>query len=171
MQQNNKSPITGTQIAYYQLCHRKLWLFAHGLNMEHNSDLVAEGRLVQEFSYQQRTEKWQEIAVEGIKIDYFDAQRGILREVKKSSKREVAHLAQVKYYLFVLERNRIDCKYAVLEYPKLRQTETVYLEDQDREDFPKWEAEIRKIVAQPDCPTLVKKSLCKSCAYRPFCYA
>ena len=148
MAQKDKSNITGTQMAYYQLCHRKLWLFSHGLNMEHSSDLVAEGRLVQDFSYQQRAEKWQEIAVEGIKIDYFDAQRGILREVKKSSKREAAHLAQVKYYLFVLERNGIDCQYAVLEYPKLRQTETVYLEAADRQNFPLWENAIRRIVEQ-----------------------
>lgn len=25
---------TGTHFNYYQLCHRKLWLFSNGLNME-----------------------------------------------------------------------------------------------------------------------------------------
>ena len=32
--------ITGTHFNYYQLCHRKLWLFANGINMEQESELV-----------------------------------------------------------------------------------------------------------------------------------
>ena len=91
--------VTGTQIAYYHLCHRKLWLFANGIRMEHTSDLVAEGKLIDENSYPQRAEKWQELAIEGIKIDHYDAQHNIVREVKKSSKKEAAHIAQLKYYL------------------------------------------------------------------------
>jgi CRISPR/Cas system-associated exonuclease Cas4 (RecB family) len=35
---------TGTHIAYLHLCHRKRWLFANGMQMEHRSELVAEGR-------------------------------------------------------------------------------------------------------------------------------
>ena len=94
--------ITATHIAYLHLCHRKLWLFSQGLQMEHGSELVAEGKFIEETSYQQRAEKWQQIQLEGIKIDHFDAKNGIVKEVKKSSKRESAHIAQVKYYLFVL---------------------------------------------------------------------
>ena len=33
--------ITGTHFNYYQICHRKLWLFSNGIQMEHTSDLVA----------------------------------------------------------------------------------------------------------------------------------
>ncbi|HYF67262.1 MAG TPA: Dna2/Cas4 domain-containing protein [Ohtaekwangia sp.] len=29
--------ITGTHIAYLHLCHRKLWLFVNGINMEQTS--------------------------------------------------------------------------------------------------------------------------------------
>jgi CRISPR-associated exonuclease Cas4 len=171
MTQTDKSPITGTHIAYLHLCQRKLWLFAHGMNMEQQSDLVTEGRLIQEHSYPQRAERWQEIAVEGIRIDHFDAVRGILREVKKSNKREAAHVAQVKYYLFVLGRNGIPVSHAILEYPRLRQTEEVYLDEQDLKDIPQWEAQARAIIAQADCPELIQKSLCKRCAYYSFCYA
>ena len=78
---------TGTHIAYLHLCHRKLWLFANGLRMEHTSSLVAEGRQIEEASYQQRAERWQQLEIEGIKIDYYDAQAGIIREVKKSNKK------------------------------------------------------------------------------------
>ena len=42
---------TGTQINYYFVCYRKLWLFSHGLNMEHTSDTVYMGKLIGEESY------------------------------------------------------------------------------------------------------------------------
>lgn len=53
--------VTGTHFNYYQLCHRKLWLFANGINMEQESDLVYEGKLVHESSYPQRTSKYEEV--------------------------------------------------------------------------------------------------------------
>lgn len=49
--------ISGTFINYYFVCHRELWLFANGINMEQESDLVYEGKLVHESSYPQRTSK------------------------------------------------------------------------------------------------------------------
>jgi CRISPR-associated exonuclease Cas4 len=42
---------TGTQINYYYICHRKLWLFSHGLNMEQTSDAVYLGKMIGEESY------------------------------------------------------------------------------------------------------------------------
>ncbi|GJM36438.1 MAG: CRISPR-associated protein Cas4 [Saprospiraceae bacterium] len=161
---------TGTHIAYLHLCHRKLWLFANGLNMEQQSVLVAEGKQIDEQSYSQRADRWQELAIEGIKIDHYDAVRGIVREVKKSRKREDAHLAQLKYYLFVLERNEVAVSHGLLEYPKLRQSEEVYLTDEDRQTIPLWEAEVLRIIDLPACPALVKKGICKRCAYYEFCY-
>lgn len=162
---------TGTQITYLHLCHRKLWLFSHGLNMEHTSDLVAEGKLIDEHSYPQRAGKWQEIAIEGIKIDHYDAQNNIVREVKKSNKREGAHVAQLKYYMFVLERNQVAVSHGILEYPKLRLTEEIWLTEADRLAVPQWEMEVRAIVAREKCPDRITDSLCKKCAYYEFCYA
>ena len=63
---------TGTHFNYYQICRRKLWLFANGINMEHTSDTVYDGKLIHQGSYPQRTERYEEIAIEGIKVDYFD---------------------------------------------------------------------------------------------------
>ena len=162
---------TGTQIAYLHLCHRKLWLFTHGLTMEQTSDLVAEGKLIHESSYPQRAVKWEELAIENIKIDHFDAVRGIVREVKKSNKREQAHFAQLKYYLFVLERNGIGASHGILEYPKLRTTEEVWLSDEDRLLIPQWENQVWAIVNHSECPARIEQSLCKKCAYFEFCYA
>ncbi len=161
---------TGTQIQYLHLCHRKLWLFANGLNMEHSSDLVAAGKMIGEQSYTQRASKWQELEIENIKIDHYDAVKGIVREVKKSNRRVGAHVAQLKYYLFVLERNGIAVQHGILEYPTLRQTEEIYLTEEDRKDIPSWEAEVQRVVGQEICPPRIEQSLCKRCAYFDFCY-
>ncbi len=161
---------TGTQIAYLHLCHRKLWLFAHGIMMEHTSQLVAEGKLIDEYSYTRRPQKWQELAIEGIKIDHYDAKNGIVREVKKSNKKEGAHIAQLKYYLYVLERNKIPVRYGLLEYPKLRITEEIRLNEKDRKIIPCWEKQIEDIINNETCPPLIKKTICKKCAYYEFCF-
>lgn len=57
--------ITGTHFNYYLICHRKLWLFANGVHMEHTSDAVALGKLLHEESYKQRSERFKEISIEG----------------------------------------------------------------------------------------------------------
>lgn len=59
--------------------------------MEQESDLVHEGRLVHESSYPQRSSRYEEIEIDGIKVDYYDARNKIIHEIKKSSKMECAH--------------------------------------------------------------------------------
>ena len=81
---------TGTHINYYFVCKRKLWLFAHDISMEHTSDAVLVGKLVDESSYQ-REEKAIDIE-DSIVIDWIDERSGILHEVKKSDKMEEAHV-------------------------------------------------------------------------------
>ena len=89
--------ITGTHIAYLHTCHRKLWLFANGIQMEHTSQIVAEGKLIADTTYLDRARKYTELEMDGIKIDYYDAKNKVIHEVKKSDKVEHAHFAQVKY--------------------------------------------------------------------------
>jgi CRISPR-associated exonuclease Cas4 len=162
--------ITGTHISYYFLCHRKLWLFANGINMEHNSDLVYEGKLIHETSYPQRSEKYEEIEIDGIKIDYYDARNQIIHEVKKSDKMETAHEWQVKYYIHVLERNGIEGVTGLLEYPKLRQTAEVLLSDRDRGELEQIIIGVKEIIALETCPARIKLGICKNCSYFDFCF-
>ena len=44
-------------------------MFGNGINMEHTSDLVYEGKLMHEDSYPQRSAKYEEVEIEGIKVD------------------------------------------------------------------------------------------------------
>lgn len=162
--------LTGTHFNYYQICRRNLWLFANGINMEHTNDMVYDGKLIHEGSYPQRSERYEEISIEGIKVDYFDTKRRVIHEIKRSDKMEKAHEWQVKYYIYVFERNGIEGCTGLLEYPTIRQTIPVVLTDGDRDMIKEMEKEIKNIIESDNCPSIEKKRICKSCSYYDFCF-
>lgn len=162
--------ITGTHISYYLVCHRKLWLFSHEIRMEHTSDLVAEGKLIHESTYPQRSERYQELEIDGIKIDYYDARNKVIHEVKKSDKLETAHEWQVKYYIYVLERNGIEGVTGIIEYPKLRHTTEILFSNRDKEELESMITEVGRVMQSELCPDRVKRTICKSCSYMDFCW-
>lgn len=171
--------INATYINYYHICFRKLWLHANGIAMEHTSDLVAEGKLIGQESYPQRAERWTEIELSaeykpGIwlaaKIDFFDPHRGIVHEIKKSDAKEAAHIAQVQFYLFVLRLNQINATFGLIEYPKLRLTEEVFLTDADEKILEQKILATAQISQQEHCPEKLPISKCKSCSYFEFCW-
>ena len=157
--------ITGTHFNYYQICKRKLWLFANGISMEHTSDLVYEGKLIHEESYPQRSAKYEEVEMDGIKVDYYDTLHKVIHEIKKSDKVEVAHEWQLKYYMYVFEQNGIEGISGILEYPVLRKRDTVLLSDIDRETIVEMINEIKQVIESDFCPPLEKKRICRNCSY------
>jgi CRISPR-associated exonuclease Cas4 len=161
---------TGTHFNYYFVCKRKLWLFANGIQMEHSSDLVYEGKLIHEASYPQRSARYEEVEIDGCKIDYYDAKNKVVHEIKKSDKIEEAHEWQLKYYMTVLERNGIDGVTGILEYPALRHTSKVELTDENRKYIEQIENEIDILTKSEQCPPLSNNKICKSCSYYDFCY-
>lgn len=163
--------ITGTHFNYYMICHRKLWLFAHHVQMEPSSDAVAEGRFIHETTYLQRNSNFRELEIGGVKIDYFDPKNKVIHEVKKSSKMEDAHIWQLKYYIYILKQAGIDGVTGVLEYPKQRSKEEILLSERDCVDIETMKVHIAEIIDQTDCPPVLDKPLCKNCAYYDFCYA
>lgn len=46
-----KDHFTGTQLNYLVVCHRKLWLFSNGIEMERESEAVQIGKLIGEEAY------------------------------------------------------------------------------------------------------------------------
>ncbi|NDW13599.1 CRISPR-associated protein Cas4 [Bacteroides sp. 214] len=163
--------ITGTHFNYLFVCKRKLWLFINNINMEHTSDLVYEGKLIHENSYQQRSYKYEEIELDGIKVDFYDTKNKIIHEIKKSNKIEAAHEWQLKYYIYVFERNGITGVSGILEYPLLRKKETIILSSIDRESIQKMEKEIESIGESDTCPPIEKTKICRNCSYFDFCYS
>ncbi len=148
-----------------------MWLHAHGIRMEHTSDTVYEGKMLHETAYPQRAERYREVELGGVKIDFYDPHAKVVHEIKKSDKAEEAHVAQVKYYLYVLEQHGMEGVTGILEYPKLRRTDRVTLEEEDRATIALWLVDIAKIIAQETCPPLLNKPICKQCSYYDFCYS
>lgn len=131
----------------------------------------SKGKLIHEDSYPQRSSKYEEIELDGIKVDFYDAKNKIIHEIKKSNKVEVAHEWQLKYYLYVFVQNGITGVKGILEYPTLRKTQEVILSDIDRQAITEMKLDISKIIMDEKCPPLQKKSICKSCSYYEFCYS
>ena len=162
--------MTGTHFNYYHVCKRKLWLFANGIQMEHTSDMVYDGKLIHEQSYPQRSERYEEMEIDGIKIDYYDPRNKVIHEIKRSDKVEKAHEWQVKYYIRVLERNGISDVVGILEYPELRHTARVTLTDDDRAKIEEIERDIEQIIHAETCPPVISAKICHNCSYYDFCY-
>lgn len=171
--------ITATHISYYIICKRKLWLFASGITMEQTSELVYEGKWISETAYSQRSKQYSEIELKAFyqdiqltaKLDFYDAQNKVVYEVKKSDKLEEAHIAQVQFYLYVLEKNGIESPTGILEYPKLRQTLPIpALTAETQTKVEEWILEIASILKSSHSPKAIKKSYCKTCSFFDFCF-
>ena len=162
--------VTGTIFNYFMVCRRKLWLFAHGITMEQESELVYEGKLIHENSYPERNPNYEEIELDGIKVDFYDARHHVIHELKKSDTLEAAGRWQLKYYLYVFEMHGVKDIKGVLEFPKQRKTENVTLTDEDRQKIKDMLADIEKACEEKACPPLLKKERCKQCSYYEFCY-
>ena len=162
--------MTGTHFNYFHLCHRKPWLFANGITMEHTLDTVYEGKLIHENAYPQRSERYQEVEVAGIKIDFYDQKNKVIHEIKKTDKTEEAHEWQEKFYIYTLEKIGIEGVTGVLEYPELRKTSQVFLNDDDRARLTEDTKKIEEIIESDKCPPTIKSKICRSCSYFDFCY-
>ena len=135
--------------------------------MEWQNEDVAFGKLLDENSYK-RDEK--HINIDNvINIDFIRA-KDILHEVKKSNKIEKASVWQVKYYLYYLHQREVTNISAKIDYPLLKQSITVELND---EDFPIIEnvlTDILDYAASEQTPPKEETAICKKCAYHDLCY-
>ena len=104
-------------------------------------------------------------------IDFYDPHEKVIHEIKKSESKEEAYIWQVKYYLYLFEQEGIEGVIGLLEYPLLRETVRVELEENDRETLRNMEDEIRKIIGYEICPPVLSKGKCGKCSYYEFCYS
>ena len=158
--------LTGVMIYYYFVCKRKLWYFCHEINMEDENEDVMLGKLLDDTSYQ-RDEKHININ-NVINIDFIK-EHGELHEIKKSKAIEEAGIWQVKYYLYYLKKRGIDNLKAKIDYPLLKKSMVVALNQEDIELLDRIIEDIVKI-QELDLPcTFEKKKICKKCAYYNLC--
>ncbi|MBB5337025.1 CRISPR-associated protein Cas4 [Pectinatus brassicae] len=158
--------ITGVMYSYYFLCKRKLWLFAHDINMEQESEAVFIGKLIDESTY--KRENKHILIDDTINIDYIN--NGIVCEVKKSKKEKQMAINQIKYYLYILQQHNLMHIKGRLVIPKERISEDVELSEQDSCQIEENLQAINEILNLSVPPSTDKKAACKSCAYYEFCY-
>jgi CRISPR-associated exonuclease Cas4 len=154
---------------YYHICHTELWFFAHHIQMEQESDVVALGKLTHEEHYSRDTTK-DEFTIAGIKLDRITPD-GYIHEIKKSDRAEHAHIWQLKYYLWVLKQHGFGQLNGVLEFPKQRKRIEVSLSPSDEEKIVEKIAAVREIVSLPQPPKAVKIGFCRKCSYRELCWS
>ncbi|MBN2571404.1 MAG: CRISPR-associated protein Cas4 [Ignavibacteriales bacterium] len=158
--------MSGTQLTYYFICHRKLWLFTHSIDMEHNSDDVLYGKHISESTYKREKH---EIKIDDIVIDFYDDKNKIIHEIKKSNKMEETHIWQVKYYISVLESKGVSGVKGKIDYPEMRETVDVILTDEDRIKLNDIKTEIKNIL-DGAIPPVIDKPYCKKCSYYDLCF-
>lgn len=159
--------ITGVMVYYYFICKRKLWYFKNDVSMEHNSELVGMGKLIDENSYGR--EKKSILIDEMINIDFLKDWK-IIHEVKKSRKLDEAGKWQLKYYIWVLRSKGVKIEKGIIDYPKLRKREEIYLNDFEENELMEVLGDIKDIIAMGLPPSTINKSFCKKCAYYELCY-
>ncbi|MCB1318388.1 MAG: CRISPR-associated protein Cas4 [Leptospiraceae bacterium] len=156
---------------YLLICKRKLWLYSAGVGMEHHSDLVDHGRLIHETAYPERSARYREVLLDGVKVDFYDPVDRIIHEIKKSPAFEDAHVWQLKFYIYKMELNGIQNVSGILEYPRQRRVQRVELMAGDRARLRTMCREIEAIQSRADAPEKKEQSHCKNCAYFDFCWS
>ena len=159
--------ITGVMIYYYFICERKLWYFANEINMEQNSELVSIGKILDEGSY---TREKKNILIDNtINIDFIK-NGAVLHEVKKTKALEEAGSWQVKYYMYYLENKGLKNITAKIDFPLLRETKEITLEQEDREILENVIKNIEEIARKDKPSKPIGQKICKKCAYYDLCY-
>lgn len=159
--------ITGVMVYYYFICKRKLWYFKNDVNMEHTSELVGMGKLIDESSYIR--EKKNILIDETINVDFLKDWK-IIHEVKKSRKLDEAAKWQLKYYIWVLRNKGVEIEKGILDYPLLRKREEILLTISEEEELVEVLEQIKYIINMNLPPDVINKAFCKKCSYYELCY-
>lgn len=159
--------VTGIMVYYYHVCKRKLWYFVHGIRMEDDNQNVKLGKLLDETSYIRDNKH---IMIDGIiNLDFIKG-NNVIHEVKKSKSIEEAGIMQVKYYLYYLYNKGLPDMKAKIDYPLLKQSISIELNDDDFKMMEDVVAHIIEIANSDEVPELIKDNICRKCAYHDICF-
>jgi CRISPR-associated exonuclease Cas4 len=160
--------VGGTEVNYYLICHAKLWLFTHGIEMERTSDRVDMGRLLHETSYTRAQHK--ELMIDDLLRIDFDESTGVVHEIKMSKAFENAHKYQLLYYLYYLKQKGVDGLTGVLNYPKSKRVAQVRLTPEIEVEFADIIAGVQAIKRSDTLPEPIHSTRCRKCSYEELCW-
>ncbi len=157
--------ITGTMFSYYFICKRKLWYFAHRIEMEAENEDVQIGKEYDAHSF--KREKHHR-SIEGIDLDFI-VNGQYVHEIKKAHTMPEAAKAQVKFYLYKLHQAGIPVREGVIHYMENHVKETVYFSLDDVKYIQHTLADIQAIIDRPSPPAYEPYKFCSKCAYYELC--
>ncbi|WP_054951579.1 CRISPR-associated protein Cas4 [Numidum massiliense] len=162
-------PVTGTDIWYYFICQREVWLNKHQITPDQEDENIEIGRFIHEYRYGREKK---EVAIDAIKIDRMKKESGelVVKEVKKSSKFVMSARHQLAFYLYTLRQMGISARGELL-FPEEKKKESVALTDEMVAALEEAIGEIRRIAKMPVPPPPKKINLCRQCGYREYCWA
>lgn len=159
--------VTGTEINYYFVCQKKLWLFTHHINMEQTSQYVEIGKELHQNSFSREKK---EIMIDGvIRLDFLDKELTI-HETKKSKAMDKATRYQILYYIYYLQKKGIEGLKGKVHFPLQKRTEEIFFEAEDGERIEEIIAAIQQIKGLPIPPNEEKSGKCKKCSYYELCF-
>ena len=159
--------INGTLINYYRHCKTQLWLHAHRINLEDNSEDVRIGKVLHEIN----ENKVQEVSFENIKLDKITKEYVV--EVKKSDSDIEAAKLQLLYYLYRLKQKGIAKKGRLELFEKKKSNAKIYtviLDEKEEAKLLEILEDINQLIDLPTPPKPTFTNKCKRCAYYEYCF-
>lgn len=158
---------TGTEINYYYVCKRKLWLFSHDINMEQNSIRVEIGRENHESSFEREKK---EILIDGAIVVDFIGKEMVIHETKVAKSMEKAARMQLLFYLYFLEKKGLENLSGTIHYMEEHCKEEIHLSDETRKEIEKAINDIKEINNLEFPPYQEKMKICPKCSYYELCF-
>ena len=154
--------LTATHLNYYFTCKRKLWLFAHQLTCERESELVKIGQV-----YHQDI-KEEPVEIDNIKIDKF--KDGKVFELKKKNSAPEAAKFQVLFYLLKLREKGVNTS-GIIKYKENNCLEPVELTPENEVALIESMQKVATICELPQPPNIKKNKYCRKCSYFDLCFS
>lgn len=160
--------INGVKVAYYHICHTKLWLFSHNISLEKEHENVALGKILHEDRFKKENK---EVTIDNtISVDFLkNGDSAEIHEVKKTKKMDESHRSQMLFYLYYFKQKGVHAD-GVINYPLLYKKENVVLTESAEQNLEKEIEDIKKIVTGK-MPPPERKKICSKCAYIEFCFS
>lgn len=90
--------ISGTLFSYSYLCHKKVWYFYHGINLESENQNVKIGKLIDEKTYSRESKHF--MINNSVNIDFFKENTVFEIKKKQFTKRDGNSTNQILFILF-----------------------------------------------------------------------
>ncbi|MFW6173276.1 MAG: CRISPR-associated protein Cas4 [Elusimicrobiota bacterium] len=160
--------ITGLKVAYYFICHTKLWLFHHNIGLEREHENVKVGKQIHEERYPRMRK---DVNIRNrMKLDFVEhGDQLFVHEVKKSDSMERSHFFQMYFYLNFLQEHGVDVK-GEIHYPLLNKKKQIEFGEKEKKKLYEVIENIKELLSG-DMPKPERKKICKKCAYEEFCFS